>query len=114
MGHEPTHQYTSTARHSADAEGVLHIYLGLQPLDVLHEVLDSTSVLTNLSPTTFPDHMLHSDGGDRNLRMLDIFQRSIRVLAYRLLLEPGNTPWRPLSGSVCGVVSAYMFPASGR
>ena len=97
MGHGPAHGQRPATATGSDGKGVLHLDMGLQSFHVLHEILDTTAISSNLSSAAVPARMLYLGGSDRNICMLDVLQRCFRMLADRLSLESHGIPWRSLS-----------------
>ena len=87
MGHGPTHEHIIPLRKRPITKALLHIHLGLQPLDVLHQILDPAPIPSNLSAATFQESLLCYDRHRCGLHLLDILQRCFCLLADLVLLD---------------------------
>lgn len=106
MGHGTTHGNTHSPRGRRVAEAVLRIRLGLQPLDVMHEILDTLAIPSDLSANQVQKIMLRNDGYRCSLRFVDLLQCRLCLLADLLLLDQGcESCRRALFEPICRLVS---------
>ena len=109
MGHGPAHGHSDTTREYRIPKGILRLYLGLQPLDVMHEILDLAAIPSDLPSETLPNIVLHLNRHCGHLYLLDVFQCCVCLLAYFVLLDAnrGAERWTLLE-SICCVVSSGL------
>jgi len=85
--HGQASDHTHPGRSDRDLKAILGVYLGLQPRHIVHEVLDTVPISTDISPDAFPVRLLLTHRRGFHLQLLDVLQRRVCLHASPVLLD---------------------------
>ena len=105
--HGPTHVHSHSTRCDRVTEAILRLSLGLQPLNVLHEDINSATVSQDIPAEMVPPQLLWTYGYRGALHGLGFLQCRVRLLADSNILESECISEWTLSSSLCCLVQQH-------